>query len=380
MKWEMVKLDLVAEVIAGQSPESKYYNQKGDGIPFFQGKADFGVDHPNVRYYCTAPTKIAKPLDILMSVRAPVGPTNICNIEACVGRGLAAIRSGENLDYKYLYFYLKAYEHKLAESSNGSTFSAITTGVVKEIPIPLPPLATQKRIAEILDKADAMRQKDQALLRKYDELAQAVFVDMFGDPVKNEKGWEKYRFDQIFDSRLGKMLDAKKQTRKNAYKYLGNSNVLWGKFNMNNLHEMDFDDKDRRIFKLQKGDLLICEGGEVGRTAIWEGKLENVFFQKAIHRARPIEKNITPEFAMKLMWFLAKFGGLDDYVTSATIAHLTGEKLKTIMIPLPPIDLQQRFSNCLHNINIQKGQLEQDSSESLFQSLLQKAFTGELVA
>ena len=83
---------------------------------------------------------------------------------------------------------------------------------------------------------------------------------------------------------------------------------------------------------------------------------------------------------MKLMWFLAKFGGLDDYVTSATIAHLTGEKLKTIMIPLPPIDLQQRFSNCLHNINIQKGQLEQDSSESLFQSLLQKAFTGELVA
>jgi type I restriction enzyme S subunit len=71
--WEKVSLSNVAEVIAGQSPESKYYNNVGNGIPFFQGKADFGLDYPTVRYWCTQPTKIAKPLDILFSVRAPVG-------------------------------------------------------------------------------------------------------------------------------------------------------------------------------------------------------------------------------------------------------------------------------------------------------------------
>ena len=166
MRWEMVRLSSVAEVIAGQSPESKYYNDKGDGIPFFQGKADFRIDYPIVRYWCTQPTKIAKPMDILMSVRAPVGPTNICDVEACIGRGLAAIRTSDKLNYKYLYFYFKSIEEKIASQGNGSTFSAITTSVLKDLQIPLPPLPIQKRIAEILDAADALKRKDQELLKK----------------------------------------------------------------------------------------------------------------------------------------------------------------------------------------------------------------------
>ncbi|MBK9459725.1 MAG: restriction endonuclease subunit S [Sphingobacteriales bacterium] len=197
MSWEMVQLSTVAEIIAGQSPESKFYNDKGEGIPFFQGKADFRDDYPIVRYWCTQPTKIAKPMDILMSVRAPVGPTNICDIEACIGRGLAAIRTGEKLDYKYLYFYFKTIEAKLASQGNGSTFSAITASVIKEIQIPLPPLHIQKKIAQILDTADALKRKDQQLLKKYDELAQAIFIDMFGDPVKNEKGWEVKKIEKM---------------------------------------------------------------------------------------------------------------------------------------------------------------------------------------
>jgi len=388
MKWEMVKLGELCTIFGGGTPDRAKPGYWGGSIPwvtvkdFKSNTIDSAQESITELGLKNSASNLVKAGTIIVPTRMALGKAAVCTIDIAINQDLKSIyiNNKNKLDRDYLLHFLISNSSYFESRGKGATVKGITLDVLREIPIPLPPLATQKRIAEILDKADAMRQKDQALLRKYDELAQAVFVDMFGDPVKNEKGWEKYRFDQIFDSRLGKMLDAKKQTRKNAYKYLGNSNVLWGKFNMNNLHEMDFDDKDRRIFKLQKGDLLICEGGEVGRTAIWEGKLENVFFQKAIHRARPIEKNITPEFAMKLMWFLAKFGGLDDYVTSATIAHLTGEKLKTIMIPLPPIDLQQRFSNCLHNINIQKGQLEQDSSESLFQSLLQKAFTGELVA
>jgi type I restriction enzyme S subunit len=123
--------------------------------------------------------------------------TNICDIEACIGRGLASIRVGKKLDYKFLYFYLKSIETQIASQGNGSTFSAITTSVLKELQIPLPPLPIQKRIAEILDTADALRRKDEALLKKYDELAQAIFIDMFGDPVKNEKGWEVKKLGEV---------------------------------------------------------------------------------------------------------------------------------------------------------------------------------------
>lgn len=190
MKWKIEKLGEVCDVIAGQSPPSSTYNTSGNGMPFFQGKADFGIVHPTARYWCTEPTKVSQPNDVLLSVRAPVGPTNLCDIESCIGRGLAAIRSTGKTDPRFVLYYFKSIEKDLSTKGNGSTFSAITTSDVKELQIPLPPLPIQQKIAAILDEADAVRRKDKALLAKYDELLQAVFYDMFGDPVKNEKGWE----------------------------------------------------------------------------------------------------------------------------------------------------------------------------------------------
>ena len=97
---KQVNLNDVCEVIAGQSPPSSTYNQDGNGVPFFQGKADFGELNPTVRYWCSEPKRLAKPNDILFSLRAPVGPTNVNNIEACIGRGLAAIRC-VNIELNY---------------------------------------------------------------------------------------------------------------------------------------------------------------------------------------------------------------------------------------------------------------------------------------
>ena len=126
---------------------------------------------------------------------------------------------------------------------------------------------------------------------------------------------------------------------------------------------------------------MICEGGEVGRCAIWNNDMPNVYFQKAIHRARAISNNITPEYTVMLFWFLAKYGGLNDYVTAATIAHLTGEKLKLIPIPVPPIDLQIKYRDVVLQLNKQNElfAVSQLHSENIFNSLLQQAFKGELV-
>ena len=162
-----VPLSIAAKIIMGQSPPSETYNKDGRGLPFFQGKADFGEMYPKVRMYCNAPKKIANEGDILISVRAPVGPTNINSQKSCIGRGLAAIRSENGSDAKYLLYFLRYYEPKLARLSKGSTFDAIGKDDLAKIPIPLPPLPEQQRIAAILDKADRVHR-----LRRYARVLQ----------------------------------------------------------------------------------------------------------------------------------------------------------------------------------------------------------------
>jgi len=149
-KMEYANLSDCCEIIAGQSPPSTTYNRDGNGLPFFQGKADFGEIYPQVRFWCSSPVKIAREGDILISVRAPVGPTNINNVESCIGRGLSAIRPNGSVAQKYLLHYLRSIEKKLADKASGSTFSAITQKDLKNIQIPLPPLPVQQKIAAIL--------------------------------------------------------------------------------------------------------------------------------------------------------------------------------------------------------------------------------------
>jgi type I restriction enzyme S subunit len=158
--WRWVRLGEVCEVLMGQSPPSSTYNHDELGLPFFQGKADFGELHPTPRAWCTKPMKIAEAGDILISVRAPVGPTNLAKERCCIGRGLAALRAGHDIQTGWLLFYLCSIEQELGQSGSGSTFNAITKKELSAILVPLPPLAEQRRIVAELDAA---REKLQAL-------------------------------------------------------------------------------------------------------------------------------------------------------------------------------------------------------------------------
>lgn len=377
MSWKSVKLSSVAEVIAGQSPESKYYNNNGNGIPFFQGKADFGIDYPTVRYWCTQPTKIAKPLDILFSVRAPVGPTNICDVEACIGRGLAAIRTGDTLYYKFLYFFFKTIEEKLASQGNGSTFSAITTSVLKDLEIPLPPLATQKRIAEILDAADALRRKDQELLKKYDELAQAIFIDMFGDPVKNEKGWEKRQFKELGTLDRG----VSKHRPRNAPELLGGIYPLIQTGDVANsggiitTYKATYSDLGLKQSKLWKnGTLCITIAANIAKTGILDF---DACFPDSIVGFKPNEYISNSKFIQYWIGFLQKI--LEDNAPESAQKNINLEILRGLDVICPPVALQNEFENKIRKINILRNKLSNKIDDELFESLIQKAFKGELI-
>jgi type I restriction enzyme S subunit len=159
--WVSKRLGDLAQVSMGQSPPGTSYNKHGQGTPFFQGKAEFGEKYPTVRQWTTAGTKFAEPGDILMSVRAPVGPTNIADTHCALGRGLAGIRAGASLDQSYLIWYLKHVEASIQARGKGTTFDAISGNDLRDTMVNLPPLDEQRRIVETLD--DHLSRLDKAL-------------------------------------------------------------------------------------------------------------------------------------------------------------------------------------------------------------------------
>ena len=289
----------------------------------------------------------------------------------------------EDLDAEYLYRWFSSGEVQATLRSFGNQTTNISNLNHKrtlKLQIPLPPLDEQKRIAGILDAADALRAKRREALAELDTLLQSTFLDMFGDPVTNPMGWDVVAFESIGNSRLGKMLDKGKEVGDCQFPYLANTNVQWGRFDLAALRTMDFSESDCEEFKLEDGDLLICEGGEVGRTAIWHGAHDRIYFQKALHRVRLNPTVAVPEYVFQFMWFMAKNGGFRDLTTSATIAHLTGVKLKRLPCPRPPLELQHRYAAIVKSVEQQKASQRAHLAEldTLFASLQSRAFRGDL--
>jgi type I restriction enzyme S subunit len=382
---EEVKLVDVCDVIAGQSPPSSTYNQEGNGTPFFQGKADFGETYPTVRYWCDSPKKMSEPDDILFSVRAPVGPTNINNINACIGRGLAAIRCRE-IERNYLLHYLRGNEEKISSLGSGSTFKAITIGTLKDLKIPLPPLDQQKKIASILDAADAYRQKTKALIEKYDELTQSLFLDMFGDPVSNPREWEFKKFQDFtikYNQGVNTTTEEIKYSDEGTFPIIRAGEVGKGSLKFDSVVWVDKENesKMKNSCKPIKGDVLYANiGANLGTACLVEtsrsfGIAWNVFriqLKEKINRKFFVYQ-LNCEWIKRIVW---------SKVKTATVPFISGKQISSIDFINPPIELQNQFADRVQAIEQQKAQANASlaQAEDLFNSLLQRAFKGELTS
>ena len=200
---------------------------------------------------------------------------------------------------------------------------------------------------------------------------------MFGDVIRNSKSWEIRVLADIASSRLGKMLDTKQQTGECSYPYLANFNVQWFRFNTENLNQMDFNEEDRIEFELQNGDLLVCEGGEIGRCAVWHNEIQPCFFQKALHRVRCNRQIVHPDY---LGWWFKYNCDHDGFAAiagaKATIAHLPGVKLKQLRVAIPPLELQEQFAAFVEQTDKSKLAVQQGLKELeiLKKSLMQQYF------
>jgi type I restriction enzyme S subunit len=280
----------------------------------------------------------------------------------------------------FIYRFLQTKSEYLKRKATGATIMHINRKSLEQLEIPDLELPDQLHIANILSNAENLIAQRKESIRLLDEFLKSTFLEMFGDPIANKKKWNLLQVSDYGESRLGKMLDGKKIIGNNLKPYLRNSNVLWFGFKLDDLLEMDFDEKDRVEFSLRNGDILMCEGGEIGRCAIWKDELEECYFQKAIHRIRLNKEIALPEYFVFMFWIYTMNGGLNKYMGAATISHLTGEKLKKMKLPIPPIALQTKFAQIVEKTEALKTQYQQSLQEleNLYGSLSQKAFRGEL--
>ena len=380
-RWPTIRLPDVAEIIMGQSPPGDTYNEAGDGLPFFQGKTEFGEVSPTPRKWCNAPKKIAEAGDILISVRAPVGPTNLAATQCCIGRGLAAIRANpEMLEPTYLRFALRYAEPQLASMGQGSTFAAIGRAELARAGLPLPPLPEQRRIVDILSRAEGIVRLRREAEKKAAELIPAMFLDMFGDPATNPKGWPTYRIGDLFDVKGGKRLPKGEpySDSPTAFRYIRGTNIRADKIESGNLVYLTPEIQSTiKRYVVEEGDAVITIAGKIGVAAPVEEDLIGVNLTENAAMIRPHgERKSTAIYLSSLInnEFVQK--QIESLTGRVTIGKLALERIKLIEIRIPPIELQQVFVE--HVLKIRSIQFQQAAAtataQATFDALLSKVF------
>ena len=314
---------------------------------------------------------------VILSSRAPIGKVAIAGCEMYCNQGFKNLICSDKIYNKYLYWFLKGKTAFLNSLGRGATFKEISKSIISEIEINVPDIEYQKEAVDILEKVSEIIFCRKQELQLLDNLIKARFVEMFGDVIHNDRKWKCMQFSDITTSRLGKMLDTKHQTGTCKYPYLANFNVQWFRFELDNLNEMDFNEKDREEFYLEDGDLLVCEGGEIGRCAVWHNQVKKCFFQKALHRVRCNQDIILPDYLSWWFKYNCENGGFAAIEgAKATISHLTGVKMKMLDVTVPPVELQEQFVDFIHQVDKSKVVVQKalDETQILFNSLMQQYF------
>ncbi len=292
------------------------------------------------------------------------------------------IQPSEKVLPRYLFFFCKSFDFKKLDKS--TTIPSLAKRDLLQIPIPLPPLPTQHAIVTRIETLFAELDKAVQHLRTAQQQLKTYRQAVLNHWLNNDDGkWEMVKLGEVAEMCLGKMLD--KNKNKGTYQpYLRNVNVRWGGFDLDDLLEMKFEESEQDRYGIRKGDLIMCEGGEPGRCAIWNSDIPNMKIQKALHRIR-LNDNVLNKYVYFLFVLYAQNGVLGKYFTGTTIKHLTGQSLKSVEFSLPPLsdqhrivqEIESRLSQATASETYIKNALQQ--AEALRQSILKKAFSGELL-
>lgn len=436
--WMWTRLGEVAEIVLGQSPPSSTYNIEGIGLPFYQGKKEFGNLYPTPQKWCTAPKKIAEKGDVLISVRAPVGPTNICPEKSCIGRGLAAIRGLDGIKPRFVLYLMRGCENVIAGKGTGTTFNAIRGKQLREFEIPLPPLPEQYRIVskieELFTKLDAgvkslknvktqLQRYRQAIL-KYAfegklteewrkthkdqmELVQK-FEERTGEEQKKNEGgkpkeslltdlsdlhelptnWMWIRLGDITESMKNGIYKPKRFYRDDGIACLRMYNIENGAIVWKDIKRMILTSEEAQAYELKIGDILVNRVNSrelVGKAAVIPEGLETCVYESKNIRLRLFVNFVDSKYVN--FWFQVFRQKYFDRHAQQTVgmASINQEQLSSMPVPLSPLHEQCKIVEEIeHSFSI-VNQIEKSVNHSMMQAeklrhaVLKRAFRGKLV-
>lgn len=398
-----------AEITMGQSPGAESCNSDDKGLPFLQGCAEFGRQHPTTAISCSPPLRVAKAGSVLISVRAPVGTMNHANQDYCIGRGLAAFKAKPGLANGI--FLKHAVEQNLGflyRRSQGSTFAAVSSSDVRTLPIPNFTLGLQAALAAIFSTIDTAIEKTEALIEKHQQIKAGLMNDLFTRGVlpngqlrpPREQAPELYHDTAIGQipvewtlAELGAMakivsgvtLGPKEDPADTIdAPYLRVANVQDGYLDLSEIKTVRISRSTLECLRLQAGDVLMNEGGDfdkLGRGAVWAGEIDNCVHQNHVFRVRTDATSLLPHY---LAFYSESAYGkkyfLQSSKQSTNLASINSTQLKAYPIALPDPgeqqEIVQRLQSIGHRIDTLTAEADKLRSQKL--GLMADLFTGKV--
>ena len=370
---EIKNLNEVCIINMGQSPDSSSYNDKKEGLAFYQGNADFGEIHPTTRVWCNNPIKIAEKDDILISVRAPIGSMNIANEKCCIGRGLASIKpiDKNECNQNYLYYFLESKVPYMQSKGTGSTFKAINKGILTSLQIKLPNIREQEKISSIISKIKAQIHNKKLQIRKYDELVKSQFIEMFGNV-----------FTQKAVHTLGDYISDKTDKVKKDYlheniKYVDISSIDNTQNEITSYTTYKTQDRPSRAQQIvEDGDIVISTvRPNLNNVAMIKDDFENIVASTGFC---VLKKNM--QVNEYFIFTLVKDSRFADYLskltTGASYPAVSNKSVLNFKIDMPPIELQNKFAEIVKHIDKLKFTLKEEIKklQECYNSLMKEYF------
>lgn len=379
----IVALGEVTSTIMGQAPPGEECNKEGRGTIFVKA-GEFDGRFPLVREWTTKPLRLAKSSDVLICVVGATAGKISQSFDCAIGRSVAAVRPTlDALSTEYLYHFLNTRISSLRSTSQGLAQGVITREMIGSIAIPVPALDEQRRIAAILDQADALRRKRSEALALVEGLQSGALRQLMGQT--GSKGWPAMPLGTVADIASG-LTKGRKLSGKASRRvpYLAVANVQDKRLDLRRIKLIEATDEEVTRYRLRRDDLLLTEGGDpdkLGRGTLWGEEIEECVHQNHIFRVRLTSREVHPVY---LNWYVGGPRGKAYFLRSAKqttgIASINMTQLRAFPLPLPPLPLQQAFAARVVEIDRLKAhhRAHLRKLDTLFASLQHRAFRGEL--
>lgn len=388
----MVKIGELGTIYSGGTPSRSNSSYWGRGIKWLaiSDYSDFSLvqetkEQITLEGLNNSSAKIFDEGTVIISIFATLGRVAILGDKMATNQAIAGIKCNDSVNNRFLMYSLKSKLKEITDKSEGVAQKNINLNILKNLQVQLPPLNIQEGIVDMLDRARLSSNQSRKIENELNALAQAVFLEMFGDPVSNPLAWPKVSLDEIGEVQGGLQVTSKRASLPVKVDYLRVANVYKNELKLDEVKTIQVTQSELDRTRLKLGDMLVVEGhgnkDEIGRTAVWDGSIEDCTHQNHLIRVRFDGSVAVPEFVSR---FLNSEGGRYQINkicnTTSGLNTISANNVRSLEVPLPPIHLQRKFVSFLNALILQisKNLEIQEYNKIIFEALMQRAFSGKL--